>query len=52
MILAIFTGAPPEDIVSRDEKRRVAWGVVMMLERCKRGGKICRTKMEGGKSKQ
>lgn len=24
MILAIFTGAPPEELVSRDEKRQVS----------------------------
>ena len=30
----------------------MAWGAVMMLERCKRGGKICKAKVEGGQVKE
>lgn len=30
----------------------MAWGVVMMLERHKRGGKVCKAKMEGGQVKE
>lgn len=44
MILDIFTDAPPERLVARDEKMQV------MLERHKRGRNCC--KLSGGQVKE
>lgn len=45
------TGASPEELVARDEKR-LAWGASMMSEGRKRGRKISKAKMEEGQVRE
>lgn len=51
MILDILSGASPEELVARGEKRLVL-GVSMILKGCKRGRKISKAKMEEGQVKR